>query len=122
MGCAFLVIVDSFLVIYKTHHSSGATFFLTRKAWERASCFRPLVLELGTREGGKNAKAKYSLTFSSSNRDKPVKPSLSPKKLTNHKREHRGITSLPNNLETKLIFTEDGHIVKSENTGSLALR
>lgn len=48
MGCAFSVFVDSFLVIYKTHHSSGVTFFLTRKAWERASCFRPLVLELAT--------------------------------------------------------------------------
>ena len=110
MGCAFLEFVDSFL----------ATFFLTRKAWKRASCFRPLVLELATRESGKNAKAKYSLNFSSSNRDKPVKPSLSPKKLTNHKREHRGKSSFPNNLETKLIFTEDGHIIKSENTGPLA--
>ena len=110
MGCAFLVFVDSFL----------APFFSQEKPWNEQVVSGLLYWSLQLEKAGKNAKAKYSLNFSSSNRDKPVKPSLSPKKLTNHKREHRGKSSFPNNLETKLIFTEDGHIIKSENTGPLA--
>ena len=81
---------------------------------------RPVVLELATGEIGKTDESKYSLTFSALNRDKPVQPSLSSKKLTKNKREHRGMTSFLNNLETKLIITEDGHIVKTENIGPLA--